>query len=99
METPSLDNLVRRCQQSAPDDTAAFEMLVAEYKDRVYATAYRLIKVAEAATALRIVGIGLDDGSGVQVQPLYCASSGDQLECGAAPATAAKRFGVYVPSG
>ncbi len=43
MESLSLENLVRRCQQAAPDDTTAFEMLVAEYKDRVYATAYRLM--------------------------------------------------------
>ena len=43
MEAISLENLVRRCQQAAPDDTAAFEMLVAEYKERVYATAYRIM--------------------------------------------------------
>jgi RNA polymerase sigma-70 factor, ECF subfamily len=43
MDSISLEHLVRRCQQAAPDDTAAFEMLVAAYKDRVYATAYRLM--------------------------------------------------------
>jgi RNA polymerase sigma-70 factor (ECF subfamily) len=43
MESISLEDLVWRCQHAAPDDTAAFEMLVAEYKDRVYATAYRLM--------------------------------------------------------
>ena len=35
--------LARRCQQTLPDDTRAFEQLVALYKGRVYATAYRLM--------------------------------------------------------
>jgi RNA polymerase sigma-70 factor (ECF subfamily) len=43
MEQISPEELVRRCQRALPDDTAAFEQLVARYKDRVYATAYRLM--------------------------------------------------------
>lgn len=43
METVAPEDLVRRCQQSAPEDTRAFEQLVALYKDRVFATAYRLM--------------------------------------------------------
>ena len=31
------------CQRTLPDDTRAFELLVSQYKDRVYATAYRLM--------------------------------------------------------
>jgi RNA polymerase sigma-70 factor (ECF subfamily) len=43
MEAPTLEELVRRCQQTLPEDTRAFERLVALYKDRVFATAYRLM--------------------------------------------------------
>lgn len=43
MEQPELDALVRRCQQTLPDDTRAFEQLVALYKERVFATAYRIM--------------------------------------------------------
>ena len=37
------EELVRRCQQTLPDDTRAFEMLVGQYKGRVFATIYRLM--------------------------------------------------------
>lgn len=43
METLSSEELVRWCQQTLPDDTRAFERLVAQYKGRVFATAYRLM--------------------------------------------------------
>lgn len=43
MEQPALEALVRRCQQTLPDDTRAFEQLVALYKDRIFATAYRIM--------------------------------------------------------
>jgi RNA polymerase sigma-70 factor (ECF subfamily) len=43
MDAPALEALVRRCQQTLPDDTRAFEQLVALYKDRVFAVAYRLM--------------------------------------------------------
>lgn len=43
MEPLSPEELVRRCQRSLPEDTAAFEQLVARYKERVFATAYRLM--------------------------------------------------------
>jgi len=37
------EDLVRRCQRELPHDTRAFELLVAHYKQRVFATAYRLM--------------------------------------------------------
>ena len=43
MEPSALEALVRRCQQSLPDDTRPFEQLVALYKDRIFATAYRIL--------------------------------------------------------
>lgn len=43
MEPFSPEELVRWCQQTLPDDTRAFEVLLARYKERVYATAYRLM--------------------------------------------------------
>jgi RNA polymerase sigma-70 factor (ECF subfamily) len=43
MEQSALEALVRRCQQTLPDDTRAFEQLVALYKDRIFATAYRIM--------------------------------------------------------
>ncbi len=39
----SPEELVLWCQQTLPDDTRAFEALVAQYKQSVYATAYRLL--------------------------------------------------------
>jgi RNA polymerase sigma-70 factor (ECF subfamily) len=43
VEQISPEEQARRCQRALPDDTVAFEQLVARYKDRVYATAYRLM--------------------------------------------------------
>jgi RNA polymerase sigma-70 factor (ECF subfamily) len=43
MDAPALEALVRLCQQTLPEDTRAFERIVALYKDRVFATAYRLM--------------------------------------------------------
>jgi len=43
METLQPEALVRLCQQTLPEDTRAFEALVALFKGRVYATAYRLM--------------------------------------------------------
>jgi RNA polymerase sigma-70 factor (ECF subfamily) len=43
MEAPALEALVRRCQQTLPEDTRAFERIVALYKERVFVTAYRLM--------------------------------------------------------
>ena len=43
MDTAAPEELVRRCQATLPEDTQAFEQLVALYKDRVFATAYRLM--------------------------------------------------------
>jgi len=43
MEAIAPEELVRMCQRTLPEDTRAFELLVSLYKDRVYATAYRLI--------------------------------------------------------
>ncbi|MGN6563822.1 MAG: RNA polymerase sigma factor [Thermomicrobiales bacterium] len=36
------EELAQWCQRTLPDDTRAFEALVAQYKDRVFATTYRL---------------------------------------------------------
>jgi RNA polymerase sigma-70 factor (ECF subfamily) len=43
MEALSPEDLVRWCQRTLPDDTRAFEQLVARYKAQVYRTAYRLM--------------------------------------------------------
>jgi RNA polymerase sigma-70 factor (ECF subfamily) len=37
------EELVRRCQEAHPDDLRAFELLVRQYQERVFATAYRLM--------------------------------------------------------
>ncbi|MEM8530545.1 MAG: sigma-70 family RNA polymerase sigma factor [Chloroflexota bacterium] len=37
------EELVLLCQQTLPHDTRAFEMLVARYKNRVFAVAYRIL--------------------------------------------------------
>lgn len=37
------EELVRWCQRTLPDDTRAFEALIAQYKQSVFATAYRLM--------------------------------------------------------
>lgn len=37
------DELVRWCQRTLPDDPCAFEALVAQYKQRVFGLAYRLM--------------------------------------------------------
>src|SRR5918997_6740872 len=43
MDALQPEALVRLCQQTLPEDTRAFEALVAQLKGRVYATAYRLL--------------------------------------------------------
>ncbi len=43
MDQLSPAELARWCQQTLPDDTRAFEMLVATYKKNVFATAYRML--------------------------------------------------------
>ena len=43
MESLSSEELVRWCQRTLPEDTRAFEALVAQYKGRVFATTYRLM--------------------------------------------------------
>lgn len=43
MQTLAPEELVRLCQRTLPDDTRAFELLVSMYKERVFATAYRLM--------------------------------------------------------
>ena len=43
MEALSPEALVRLCQETLPEDTRAFEALVARVKGRVYATAYHLL--------------------------------------------------------
>jgi RNA polymerase sigma-70 factor, ECF subfamily len=43
VELISPEELVRRCQGTLPSDTRAFEMLVAYFKERVFATAYRIM--------------------------------------------------------
>lgn len=43
VESPSSEELVRWCQQTLPGDLRAFEVLVAQYKQRVFALAYRLM--------------------------------------------------------
>jgi len=37
------EELVHRCQAAPPDDLRAFELLVRQYQERVFATAYRLM--------------------------------------------------------
>lgn len=44
-----LEVLVRRCQQSLPEDPRAFEQLVAIFRQQVFATAYRLMGNREDA--------------------------------------------------
>lgn len=43
MEPTALEEMVRRCQRTLPDDTRAFEALVTHYKGRIYGIAYRLM--------------------------------------------------------
>ncbi len=49
MDNLSAEDLARLCQQTLPDDTRAFEAIVARYKKRVFATAYRLMDNREEA--------------------------------------------------
>ena len=49
METLSPEVLARLCRETLPEDTRPFEALVARCKDRVYATAYRLLGDRHAA--------------------------------------------------
>ena len=49
MINPSPGDLVRRCQKTLPDDTRAFEEIVARYKKKVFLTAYRLLDNREEA--------------------------------------------------
>jgi RNA polymerase sigma-70 factor (ECF subfamily) len=39
----SAEELVRQCQEAHPGDLRAFELLVRQYQERVFATAYRLM--------------------------------------------------------
>lgn len=43
MERYPAEELVRWCRRGLPDDPRGFEALVAQYKNRVFATAYRLM--------------------------------------------------------
>jgi RNA polymerase sigma-70 factor, ECF subfamily len=43
VESLSLEELVRHCQRTLPDDPRAFELLVAQCKARVFTIAYRLM--------------------------------------------------------
>lgn len=43
MEQLTPEALARLCQDTLPEDTRAFEALVSHFKERVYATAYRLM--------------------------------------------------------
>lgn len=43
MERESVEDLVRRCQRTLPEDTHAFESLVTLFKGRVFRIAYRLM--------------------------------------------------------
>lgn len=43
MEPLPVEQLVRLCQRTLPDDTRAFEQLVHQYKGMVFVTAYRLM--------------------------------------------------------
>ncbi|HEY8285135.1 MAG TPA: RNA polymerase sigma factor [Chloroflexota bacterium] len=43
MPSVAADELVRACQQTLPDDTRAFELLVKQCSGRVFAAAYRLM--------------------------------------------------------
>ncbi len=45
----SIEDLVRLCQQTLPDDTRAFEAIVGRYKKRVFSTAYRLLDSRDEA--------------------------------------------------
>lgn len=49
MDHEALQMLVRRCQQTLPDDTRAFEELVGLYKVRIFATAYRIMQNRDEA--------------------------------------------------
>ncbi len=49
MKTLSPEDLVRLCQQTLPEDTRAFEEIVARYKKRVFQTTYRLLDNREEA--------------------------------------------------
>ncbi|HMS40129.1 MAG TPA: sigma-70 family RNA polymerase sigma factor [Pyrinomonadaceae bacterium] len=49
MKTESPEDLVRRCQQTLPEDTRAFEEIVSRYKRKVFYTAYRLLDNREEA--------------------------------------------------
>lgn len=57
---------------------------------------FQLVTIADAAASARIVGIGIDTGSGTQSTPLYCIRPGEQLACSATPDAGANSFGVYV---
>jgi RNA polymerase sigma-70 factor, ECF subfamily len=49
LNTFSPEELVMWCRRTLPDDTRAFEALVAQYKRSVFATAYRLMDSREEA--------------------------------------------------
>lgn len=43
MKNLSSEGLAQECRRALPGDTRAFEEIVARYKKRVFATAYRLL--------------------------------------------------------
>jgi RNA polymerase sigma-70 factor (ECF subfamily) len=49
LESLSPEELVILCQRTLPEDTRAFEVLVAQYKQRVFSTAFRLMGNREEA--------------------------------------------------
>ena len=49
MDNLSAEDLAKLCQQTLPNDTSVFELIVARYKKRVFATAYRLMDNREEA--------------------------------------------------
>lgn len=49
MDSLTPEELVQRCQQRLPDDPRAFELLVNQYKQLVYKTAYRMMGNREDA--------------------------------------------------
>ena len=60
---------------------------------------FRLVTIADATASARIVGIGIDTGSGTQSTPLYCIRQGEKLVCSATPDAGAKSVGVYASTG
>ena len=49
MERMSSEELVEWCRRTLPEDTRAFEYLVAQYRGRVYSTTYRIMRNQQEA--------------------------------------------------